>query len=224
MAMTPSPIQTLFLWRLLACGGGEFLKVAKPELKPAKVRKELKDAGLTEEKQEKQFPDRKGTRASTYVSLSEKGWNWAANNLDAKMSTSSPAAGPILHVFLTKLKFHLQRHNVGLADFITAPEEAERELAERELAERELAERVRAAYAELADGKADTRVRLADLRQAMADVDRTLLDTALLAMEREEAAVLYPFDNPVEMRPEDERAALPNSVGHPRHVIYIKGR
>lgn len=210
MAMTPSPIQTLFLWRLLVSGGGEFLKVAKPEL-DAKNRRTLLDAGLIETEKRKQFPDRKGARSVTYVSLSEKGWDWAANNLDAQVSTRSPAAGPILHVFLTKLKFHLQRHNVGLADFITAPEEAERELVER----------VRAAYAELGEGKADVRVRLADLRQAMADVDRTLLDTAILTMEREEAAVLYPFDNPVEMRPEDERAALPNSIGHPRHVIYI---
>lgn len=230
MTMKLEPLQTLFLWRLLASGGGEFLKVAKPELKPAKVRRQLKDAGLIDEQPKKQFPDRKGARASTYVSLSEQGWNWAANNLDAKMSTSSPAAGPILHAILTKLKFHLQQQNIGLADFITASEGGDHPGGDPEggvttnHAPPELAQHVRAAYAELADGKSDVRVRLADLRQAMTDVDRTLLDGAILAMEREETAVLYPFDNPSEIRPEDEQAALPNSLGRPRHVIYIKGR
>ncbi len=227
MTMKLEPLQTLFLWRLLASGGGEFLKVAKPELKPAKVRRQLKDAGLIDEQPKKQFPDRKGARASTYVSLSEQGWNWAANNLDAKMSTSSPAAGPILHAILTKLKFHLQRQNVGLVDFITASEQGDQTGGipeggvDTNHARPELAQRVRAAYAELADGRADARVRLADLRQAMADVDRTPLDGAILAMEREQAAVLYPFDNPLEIRPEDETAALPNRVGRPRHVIYM---
>ncbi|MGZ0170288.1 MAG: hypothetical protein ACKVHE_12090 [Planctomycetales bacterium] len=41
------PIQVLFLWRLLASGGGEFWKVCKPQ-PTAKVRKELESAGLIE--------------------------------------------------------------------------------------------------------------------------------------------------------------------------------
>lgn len=225
MTMKLEPLQTLFLWRLLASGGGEFLKVAKPVLKP-KVRKELFDAGLTEEKKEKQFPDGKGVKI-TYISLTEKGWDWAANHLDAEVSPRSFAGGPILRDILTKLKFHLQRQNVGLVDFITASEQGDQTGGipeggvDTNHARPELAQRVRAAYAELADGRVDARVRLADLRQAMADVDRTPLDGAILAMEREQAAVLYPFDNPLEIRPEDEQAALPNSVGRPRHVIYM---
>ena len=49
------------------------------------------------------------------------------------------------------------------------------------------------------------------------------IDAALLAMERDGAAVLYPLDNPREVRPEDAEAAIRNSFGIPRHIVYLKG-
>ena len=41
-------------------------------------------------------------------------------------------------------------------------------------------------------------------------------------MERAESIVLYPLDDPQELYPEDERAALPNSAGDQRHIVYME--
>ena len=45
MNCDPQPLQTLFLWRLLANGGGDFSKDIKPRL-VKKSRNELVQAGL----------------------------------------------------------------------------------------------------------------------------------------------------------------------------------
>ena len=73
----------------------------------------------------------------------------------------------------------------------------------------------------MGDGVYGQRVRLADLRAHLADVPRPDLDSVLQELERSQAAALYPLDDPREIRPEDEEAALPNSSGADRHVLYL---
>jgi len=41
-------------------------------------------------------------------------------------------------------------------------------------------------------------------------------------MERQRTVVLYPLDDPQEIGPADRAAALENSAGLPRHVMYIE--
>lgn len=218
MSYTPSPLETLFLWRLLASGDGEFLKYIKPD-PGASQRRRLKEAGLIETESRRDARPGKRPARSTYISLSEKGWEWAANHLDAKVSERSTAAGPILQEILARLKSHLQSQDYSLADFISG--HCQSQSSHQGYGE-DLHERVRAAYFLVTGGRANVRARLADLREQLADVTRKELDESLLAMERQGIVILYPLDNPQEIHPQDEQAALANAVGTPRHIVYME--
>lgn len=71
------------------------------------------------------------------------------------------------------------------------------------------------------DGIYGTRIRLADLRSKLPDVPRQELDRALRDLEQTEAAAIMPLDDPREIRPDDEDAALSNSQGKNRHILYL---
>ncbi|MGZ0170287.1 MAG: hypothetical protein ACKVHE_12085 [Planctomycetales bacterium] len=169
-----------------------------------------------------------------YFELTETGWEWATNNLDAEVSTSSTAAGPILQAVMTMLKMHLQRCGTGLADFIEpsgqpadAEEESETTTATASVestAPTSLDQRILSAYATLSKGEYGVRIYLAALRNELNGTPRDILDNELRQMERDGRLTFYPLDNPQEIRPEDQAASLPNSVGDPRHILYTNER
>jgi hypothetical protein len=70
-------------------------------------------------------------------------------------------------------------------------------------------------------GRGKQRVRLAELRTRLADVDRTAVDEALVELERKKRLVLYRIDDPMDIGPEDEKAAL-FVAGFPRHILYLE--
>ncbi len=85
----------------------------------------------------------------------------------------------------------------------------------------QLADRVADACMKLSRGQANARVRLSDLRRRLADVDRHDLDQVLLHMSRDRKLSLYRLDNPREVGPEDEAAAVHTASGEPRHIVYF---
>lgn len=214
MSFNPSPLQTLFLWRLLATDGGDFLKRIKPPI-DATQRKALEAAGIIQVEKRKES-DQKGARPVSYVSLTEQGWDWATGHLDAEISARSTAAAPVLHAMLCKLKAHLAQTGVSLADFVCPPATSPVD------GRPDTSRRIREGYCQASGGRWNVRVRLADLRGVLADVSRDDLDAALRSAEREGSLVLYPLDDPQEIRPEDETAALPNTLGIRRHIVCIE--
>jgi DNA-binding MarR family transcriptional regulator len=247
MNYDPQPLQTLFLWRLLASGGGEFSKDIKPKL-TTQPRKELIEAGLIAI--EKQKHPRTGRRCD-YVALTDAGWQWAETHLNHAVSPRSTSAGPILQGIMTLLKAYLARHQTPLAALVdpscdTATDDAEADGAIAEPppqvdsvpgngqhtvaaptlrptnGEAGLQQRVISTCCHLANGRPAARIRLAALRAALADVPRARLDRTLLDMEQNESVVLYPLDNPQELFPDDTEAALPNSAGFNRHILYLE--
>lgn len=238
MEFTPDPLQTLFMWRLLADDGGAFQQGLKPDLSKPK-RDPLVKAGLLEV-----VKRRKSERArpANFLQLTDAGWEWAAAHLDAEVSTRSTAAGPILHALMTKLKTHLARENVSLADFVRPSDEeivagrvadaqspavagsTETAVSAETLPPTETdsaVDRVRHVCARLAQSQRGVRIYLADVRRELADVDRGAVDQALRELESDRTLVLYPLDNPQEIRPQDAAAALTNSAGRPRHIAYL---
>jgi hypothetical protein len=83
---------------------------------------------------------------------------------------------------------------------------------------------VATAYYALSGGKANARVRLADLRRELAALPRPALDGALLDLATSGEASLYRLDNPAEIRPDDRDAVLRTPSGEERHIIYLGGR
>ena len=117
---------------------------------------------------------------------------------------------------LTKLKVFLERNWIALADFICCPPQQGFE------DHGDLSQRIREAYCRASAGRWNVRVRLAHLREILPGVPREKLDAAILAQESAGSLVLYPLDDPQEIRPEDEAAAIPNSLGSCRHIMYIE--
>jgi len=262
MDYEPSEIQRLILWRLIANGGEDWQKDVKPELKK-ETRDPLVRAGLLEVER-KRNPHTKGT--GNFVRVTDAGWAWAKENMDAQLSPRSTAGGDVLRRLLERLGMFLQRSGMDLTDVICprgelpAPSTADTASAgasapsaassgkfttraevppppaplseppadvtatrveDQAVPVADLADRVADACMKLSHGQANTRVRLADLRQRISDVPRQHLDQTLLSMSREGKLALYRLDDPREIGPEDHQAALHTASGEPRHIVYF---
>ena len=148
-------------------------------------------------------------RDASWIEVTAHGWSWAAENLDAKVSDHSPAAGPILEAWLTRLKHYTQRSRVPLAEIMTA--------AKRPI---QLPERITEAYLAISGGNWAKRVRLSQLRDKLHDVRRQDLDETIVGMQSQKKLVLYALDNPSEITDQDQHAAI--MIGRePRHILYM---
>src|SRR4051812_18326645 len=110
MIEEPSALEILFLWHLATAGGGEWKKEIKPDIK-GPLRKRLVEDGFIEE--EKRKPEG-SKRKLLYVSLTDRGWKWLSEHLDAPLETRSPVAVGILMRFLAKLQDHLNAKELTL--------------------------------------------------------------------------------------------------------------
>ena len=212
MSDVPSGIEKLFLWRLAVAGGGDWKKDIKPALESA-PRKRLIKSGLIEETKRK--PSDKG-RSILYCSLTDRGWAWLGDHLGEDINTRSPAALEILVQLLHRMQVHLSKSELTLAEFINSSQAGGSDPDN-------LPERVYAVYLVLAGGKENVRVRLADLREALPEVSREVLDRTLLKLAEARRGSLFPLDNPLEITGRDRDAVLRTPSGDERHVVYLGG-
>jgi hypothetical protein len=226
-----SPKQTLFIWRLLIEPEGTWQGELKPKLSPKEREPLCRIQHPLIVVDQRKKPN---NRRAAFVKLTEAGWLWAEEHLDAELPKQGTAALPILRAVMTQLKARLAKQEFTLADFFApsdsasvpdepanAPRSPEHPIR---LDTRELTRRVLAECQQLSDGALSGRVRLADLRSALGNVPREEVDRVLLNLEREESLAVYPLDNPQEIAPADRAAALPNSGGDARHVVYLSNK
>lgn len=211
--------QTLFILRLLFEPEGIWLSEVKPKLETTD-RDALVSAQLIAI--EKRKKDGKG-RGLLYVKLQEEGWRWATENLDAELSSS--ASNDILRRTMACIKARLLETETSLASFFASPGETDAATPvppSTQASSPELTKRILAACQSLkGDGTYSGRVRLADLRKRLSDVPRDAFDRGLSTLEEEKQVAVYPLDNPQEIEPEDRDASMPNSIGQPRHIVYL---
>jgi DNA-binding PadR family transcriptional regulator len=207
------PLELLFLWRLAVAGGGDWLKDIKPNLE-APARKRLQADGLIEQAKRKP-PSGRGT--ALFVSLTDLGWDWLANHLDADLTTRSPAGTEVLRRLLLRLRIFVDRKQISLADLIMPSETAADGVANVE-------DRITQAYLALAKAQINVRVRIADLRRLLSTIPRPRLDEALLDMAASGKASLYRLDDPTQIHAEDRAAVLRTPSGEERHIVYLGGR
>jgi hypothetical protein len=228
MSYQPSPREHLILWRLAVAGGGDWNKEIKPDLN-APERKRLLDAGLIEI--EKRKPESGGSSRPLFVTLTEQGWGWLSEHVEAKFPNRlNPAA--TFERLLPRLKEHLDAQRLSLGEFLnpsrhggaSGPAELRSPAGDGDArAAADLPRQIEAAYDRLSGGQPNVRVRLAELRSALPGVPRRHLDDALLSMATRGQAALYPLENPLEIRPEDREAVLRTPAGDERHIIYLGG-
>ena len=160
---------------------------------------------------------------ASFLSLTDEGWAWLGDHLDADLHTRSPVGAEVLQLFLGRLKTFLDSKNLALGDFMTAAEPPVASTAETVAADDPKA-RVTTAYYALSSGRANARVRIADLRRALATIPRPVFDGALLDLATTGEASLFRLDNPAEISPDDREAVLRTPSGEERHIIYLGGR
>jgi hypothetical protein len=198
-------MQTLILWAILAKrGGASFQKDIRPEVKKSD-REALITAGLI-------ASERRG-QSGLWLEMTDKGWAWAADHLDADLPKRSTAGSTILQAWLTQLKAFMQARGLVLSDILGPQQQPVDYPTARQ--------RIRAAYLDLTGGRFNTRAHLSNIRESLKDIDRATLDEALIRMQREHEASLYQLDNRAEITDADRTAAI--YVGRePRHILWIE--
>jgi hypothetical protein len=82
---------------------------------------------------------------------------------------------------------------------------------------------LRAAINDAAGGRDAVRVRLADLRKRLPGVPSDELEAAIRNLSRRGELTLYPLDDPRQIGPADEAAAIHSGSGVPQHILYYGG-
>jgi len=204
----PTPLQTLILWALAVRGGAALQKDLRPEPKKpdrdALVRAGLLRAG-------------KVGRA-LHIEMTDRGWAWAGANTSALLPTNTTNGTAVLGGLLARLGAYMAASEVALADIIRPlPRET---ITKAPAQPAELAGRIRAAYLAESGGAVNRRVRLAAIRTRLADVRSADLDVALVELAQAGGAGLLALDDPTEITPDDNAAAI--SVGvQARHILWL---
>jgi hypothetical protein len=219
-------MQTLVLWALFAKpDGASFQKDIKPDVKKPD-REALVRAGL--------ITIEKRGGSGFWLEVTDKGWAWAAEHLDADLPKRSTAGSAILQAWLGRLKAFMKARGLVLADILGAqpstgtlqqhPQTSHPPLSEppqRPLLDHAaVRERIRNAYLELTGSRFNTRALLKDIRAKLNDIDRATLDETLKKMHLEEGTTLSGLNNPQELTEAIRDAGLVFK-GEPMYVLWI---
>ena len=221
MALTK--MQTLVLWALLAKTGASPLKDIKPDVKKPDRDALVKTGLVAEEKRGREL----------WLTITDEGWEWAADNLDADLPTQAPGACIILRDWLTRLKVFMDASGLVLPDVLVPQQPPKCEAKSESRSEsksspealpagyRHVRQSIRKAYLQITSGRFNTRAHLCELRKKLRNIERDELDEALMRMQREQEASLYQLDNRIEITDADRAAAI--YVGRePRHILWIE--
>jgi hypothetical protein len=222
-----NPKQALCLFGMLFGQTEAAREPMQSRLEPALSAQErlaLVSAGLLE-------TERRGR--AVHLIATDAAWQWAGAHLATELAASK-AASPILRALLTQLGQFLEPRGLVLADVMLRPDPSRLSLPdgsgalgageqarEQRAPSGQLRGRIRDTVLGLTGGRSRQRVRLAALRERLPELPRRELDSILLAMQSDEQLVLYRLDNPAELRPADEQAALLIGTS-PRHLVYLE--
>jgi hypothetical protein len=217
------------LWMLVANSGEGFNNDFKTD---KRSRESLQRAGLIEvEKRAK--PSGKRKVQVMYLRLTDAGWAWC--NQDMSWQNPRSKVERFLNALLQRLKVLFERQGAvaSLADFVnntapaasitpaTATQDAQPTTDGRLNAN--LDGMIRAACLELGGGREAVRIRIADLRKRLAEVPSDILTEGLRELSRRRELTLYPLDDPRQITPDDEAAAIHSATGVPQHILYYGG-
>jgi hypothetical protein len=204
--------QALAMWALLGEGGAAFGGKLMPKIEKAE-RDALCGAGLVEvEKRE---------RGAFWLTVTDKGWEWAERHLADPLPERTYGGAIVLRAWLDRVQRFLQARDLRLYELFALDDRRPERKSDPSPEYAELRKRIRSAYHEVAGGF-DRRLLLRDLRPMLTDIDRQLVDFALLRMVREGEASLMQLDYRPDVTDED-RAASVQIGNEPRHIIWIAG-
>jgi hypothetical protein len=135
--------------------------------------------------------------------LTDKGWHFTRTLHDTAPPKASGSAVQSLFTVLANVHRALDRLHLSHAEFFkrAAPVQT------RAISSADVEASIREAYRELANTPGEW-IGLADLRDRLADFDRTTVDEALRALERQDDVRIIPVANSKALSPRDREAAL----------------
>ncbi len=195
MSSILTPKQALTIWSLLVTGD----EPQKSKLKNPERNILLKQGLITLEKRGR----------SEHIVLTEKAWGWAAENFDVPLARSI-AAVPVLQALLKITGRYLRNNRLALSDFTLAVPKTN-----------DVHSRICQGYLHLSGGGFNRRVRIAHLKRHLSDLSAAEIEQVLLQLWRDGKVALMRLDDSLEIRPEDEAAAI-RSGGQLNHILYMK--
>lgn len=205
-----TPKHVLVLWNLIFTGAEPMVSKVQPAITRAE-RQVLEKSGFIE-------LDKRGR--AYHIVLTDLAWAWAADNMDAPISQSKYSTIALAGV-LSALKRHIDLNTFSLAEFACPDDEYNAaEAAETDV---DISAAIRQAYLSASGGRLCVRVRLADLANFVDGVSKSDLDYELIRMQREGlyGLVLWSLDDPQDINPPDEQAAV-DIGGIKRHIVYME--
>ncbi len=220
MNKSPNPHQTLLLWKVLAYAGrsGEVMQKELGAKVSAADRGALVRLGFLEVA--------KGKAGALKLTVTDAGWGWAGDHLDAPLPPKATAGiAPLLQKWLALLHGHLKRNGVSLAEVFqpltlgTVDRPGDSGLTPSKPVG-DLRSQIRSAYLAITGGQIKTRCLLRDLRDRLGAAPREDLDRTIGEMVRSGEAVLFRLDNRIEITPADTAAAI-IAGGEAQHILWI---
>lgn len=227
----PDVSQRHLLFFMLFTGEEPAMSKTTPALN-VKQRRELVKSGLIK-------LEKRG-RASHMV-LTEKAWAFAFHGFDQEVPSRLKLNAKALEGLLKRLKAHMVCTGVGLVDLFgpqnvssvgtkSCPVESDSALPGGvesnffDSDQKDLERTVSQAYLELSGNRWNVRVPIADLRKALAQIKKDDLTAILRRMQlgEDHSLLLYPYDDPREITPEDAAAAV-HIGGRENHIVYMGG-
>jgi hypothetical protein len=209
MLLEPNATQSQAILRLLFIPEEPAMSKLKPNL-PAAKRKELIDAGVIE-------LEKRG--AAKHLVLTDRGWAWAAENLDKLCPRSMRQVHPdITRAILESFAKNMRFRELSLAEIVRPDLFCESANADHD--ETTIMQAIRDVCRRKTEGRPGDRLRLVDLRRELPHLPRSEVDQALFEMQSQGEIALTPLER-FEIRPEDEQASL-QVAGLPRHALFLK--
>lgn len=216
-----TPRQALLVWCLLGRHGSAW----QADIRPAV---DAKDRSALEARRLVASSKIKGYGGALWLELQDRGWAWAAANLDVGL----PPNYRVLQDLLRCLKHHLAGGTTTLADLIgdgadKPPEKARSERASASraasrLSRAALRKRLEQAFLAVTGGRKDRGAPLGRVRTALGDLDRATVDRALADVLRgDPKARLIRIDDPGAIDAAEADAAF-SPAGEPFHILWIE--
>jgi hypothetical protein len=200
-------MRTLMLWALLAKPGGAGLqKDIRPEVKKPDRDALVREGLISSDPKSRPI----------MLEVTDKGWAWAGDHLDAELPKRSVHGAAILQAWLKQLRTFMAVNGFVLADVLGTPVTSKPAHDDYSA----LRARIRQSYLEATAGRLNQRVFLHVLRDGLRDVDRSALDDALRKMHLEDGSHLSGSDNPPEITDAIRDASL-DFKGERMFVLWI---
>lgn len=116
----------------------------------------------------------------------------------------------------------MRTNDVPLADFLAPSTFSSDTPTKNQTTNSSLEEKIRSAYASITGNSSDFRARLAKIHQYLEGISPQTINDTLRFMQQAGEVSLRSMEDPQEIGPEDEKAAIDLGDGDKRYFVYIK--